>query len=460
MNKGFIRSLICLIKWIGIVYLSVSLPASIVSERDALPDTAAGRCAAAYFAAFNSDDDNVTLDFEEQNRSLSYLEDRTAEERLANYKRLRDIFGQLDPLRVTFSLELQITLLVNSSKIDGVLVMRFQLEEDTPHRLDYMTFSGINSAEVPDEYVAYVATRAAPIDDALREKTIQSVVEILNNKYVYPKLGKEIKDTILRYNMQGRYADCRKAGKLADMLTEDAVAVSNDRHIWVEAQNPMAQGSADPLYASIEELRSENYHLRKVEVLPDNIGYMKFDMIHDDSEAQEAIAAGLTGLAECDALVFDIRDNIGGEWGTANLILGYLLPPSTVLSRIYDRDSRLVEQSTTPDTIPGRPFDNLVPVYVLTSNQTGSAAESFAYALKHTGRATIVGEVTLGMAHPSEEVVVNDYFRVSVPFLRGENAVTGTDWEGTGVIPHIKVKADLALKAAIKDALRKIRHHD
>ena len=63
-----------------------------------------------------------------------------------------------------------------------------------------------------------------------------------------------------------------------------------------------------------------------------------------------------------------------------------------------------------------------------------------------------MGEVTRGAAHPSEEVVVNDYFRVSVPFRRSENVVTGTNWEGVGVIPQIEVAADEALEAAVKDA--------
>jgi C-terminal processing protease CtpA/Prc len=71
-------------------------------------------------------------------------------------------------------------------------------------------------------------------------------------------------------------------------------------------------------------------------------------------------------------------------------------------------------------------------------------------------RATIVGEVTRGMAHPSEEVVVNDYFRMSIPFLRTENVNTGTDWEGVGVIPDIDVPAAYALEAAVGEALQRI----
>jgi hypothetical protein len=59
------------------------------------------------------------------------------------------------------------------------------------------------------------------------------------------------------------------------------------------------------------------------------------------------------------------------------------------------------------------------------------------------------------MAHPSKEIVVNDYFRMSVPYLRTENVVTKTSFEGTGVVPDIEVPADRALEAAVENALRR-----
>jgi C-terminal processing protease CtpA/Prc len=279
---------------------------------------------------------------------------------------------------------------------------------------------------------------------------------MLRDQYVYPELGRQMADTLLRKQAEGRYDKVTKAGKLADMLAGDALAVSKDKHIWVEAQNPMFQESSDPVNRSIEELRRENFDFRKVKVLPGNIGYIKFDMIHDDEEALEIAAAALDSLAQCDALIFDIRDNIGGEWGTANLILGYLLPGGTVFGYMIDRDGRRVEERAIPDSVPGRPFGTDVPVYVLTSERTGSAAEGFAYTLKSMNRAIIVGEVTLGMAHPSKELVVNDYFRASVPYLRSENVITGTNFEGTGVVPQIRIVADRALDAAVEDELRQL----
>jgi hypothetical protein len=56
-----------------------------------------------------------------------------------------------------------------------------------------------------------------------------------------------------------------------------------------------------------------------------------------------------------------------------------------------------------------------------------AAAEGFAYTLKHFKKATIVGETTRRMAHPSKEIVINKLFRISVPFRRSENAITKTN---------------------------------
>ncbi len=420
------------------------------------PCTAAGRCAAAYFNAFNSGDDDTLGAFVEKYRSPSYLELHPPDENIVHQNRLREIFGTLTPVRIALSLELQLTVLADPEQRADALVMRFQLESEAPHYLAFVTFSGIEKFDVPDEYVAYVATRAAPVDEPLRKNTVQSVAELLRSIYVYPELGRRMADTLLQNLTEGLYKDLRTAGMLAERLTEDAGAVSKDLHIWIEAQNPMAQASTDPANRDVESLRRDNYDFREVKMLDGDIGYLKFDMIHDDVEAKKIVVDAFSDIADCRALIFDLRDNIGGEWGTADMILGYLLPGGTIIGRIIDRDGRVVEERTVPREIPGTPFDENLPVYVLTSGRTGSAAEALAYALKNTGRAIVVGEVTCGAAHPSEEVVVNDYFRVSIPFRRSESAVTGTDWEGAGVIPQIKVPAADALGAASNHALKRI----
>jgi C-terminal processing protease CtpA/Prc len=92
-----------------------------------------------------------------------------------------------------------------------------------------------------------------------------------------------------------------------------------------------------------------------------------------------------------------------------------------------------------------------------TSKRTFSGAEEFAFDLKNQKRATIVGETTGGGAQPVSEHTVADYFMVGVPFANSLDPVTKTNWEGTGVEPHLKVSATGALTTAQKLALEKIQ---
>ena len=93
------------------------------------------------------------------------------------------------------------------------------------------------------------------------------------------------------------------------------------------------------------------------------------------------------------------------------------------------------------------------PVYVLTSGSTFSAAEGFTYHLRSFERATVVGEQTRGGAHPVRLMKINERFRISVPFARAVNPLTGTNWEGVGVKPHIRTSRGEALRAAHIHAL-------
>jgi C-terminal processing protease CtpA/Prc len=95
-------------------------------------------------------------------------------------------------------------------------------------------------------------------------------------------------------------------------------------------------------------------------------------------------------------------------------------------------------------------------VYVLTSRETISAEEGFAYDLQNVKRATVVGEITAGAAHPTFEHRVGEHFTFDVPTTRVANLVTGTDWEGKGVKPDAVVPAEHALKKAQLLAVQKL----
>jgi hypothetical protein len=63
-------------------------------------------------------------------------------------------------------------------------------------------------------------------------------------------------------------------------------------------------------------------------------------------------------------------------------------------------------------------------------------------------RATIVGEITGGGAHPTMPFSIGQGFVVDIPFARSLNPITKTDWEGVGIQPDIETIADKAKETA------------
>jgi hypothetical protein len=98
--------------------------------------------------------------------------------------------------------------------------------------------------------------------------------------------------------------------------------------------------------------------------------------------------------------------------------------------------------SPTPFSYAGK------PVYVLTSSQTVSGGEALASGLRALGLCKIVGETTVGAAHPGGVVPLGIGLAMFLPVGRPANPAD--DWEGVGVKPDIAVPAADALKVALQ----------
>jgi len=168
-------------------------------------------------------------------------------------------------------------------------------------------------------------------------------------------------------------------------------------------------------------------------------------------------------LSNSSALIIDLRNNGGGSPSMIQLISTYLYDQDedpVHLNNFYWRPSDEHTQTWTLPYVPGNRLGSDVDVYVLTSGQTFSAAEEFTYNLKNLERATIVGETTGGGAHPGGTQIATDRFVVWVPSGRAINPITETNWEGTGVTPHVDVPREEALAKAHLMALEKLADKD
>jgi len=174
----------------------------------------------------------------------------------------------------------------------------------------------------------------------------------------------------------------------------------------------------------------------------------------DTNEEREGIAALMSQVADADALVIDLRSNHGGSPDTVALVASYLFDETPVhLNDMFRRDTGYTAQSWTSRELRGTRFGSKKPVYVLTSRDTFSGGEEFAYDLQALRRATIVGETTGGGAHPMEPYLLDQWFQMRVPWGRPINPITKTNWEGVGVVPDVQVPAADALAQAHRRAL-------
>lgn len=275
----------------------------------------------------------------------------------------------------------------------------------------------------------------------------------LDNNYIFPDKASMIaKHLRLQAKMGAYHSFSADPQKLASQIQADIYRVHRDPHMVV-SYNPGWPGHKQGYTGPSEEearwfakfVKDNNFMFKKVELLPGNIGYLPFNIfVEHVKEAKPIIAAALSFLANSSAIIIDLRENTGGEPEMVSQLESYFFKEKTLMNVIINRS----KGDTTFYYADPAKTDGLtlsMPMYILTSKKTFSGGEDFSYGMQQAKRATIVGEVTGGGAHPTNPFSVGQGFIVQIPFGRSSNPVTKTDWEGTGVIPDVKVEAAKAL---------------
>jgi len=289
---------------------------------------------------------------------------------------------------------------------------------------------------------------------------IQAVADAVAQRYVFPDAATTIGAHIRERARQGAY-ERLSGGELADALTRDLRVTNGDRHLYVlyqpgqssgSASGPVRQGpGATP--ASADLMRRRNYFLNRAERLDGNVGYLevrRFFGLAD--EALDAVAGAMAFLAQTDAIIIDVRYAPGGDVRMVDTLASFFFDKVTPTLASYSRSRNEIIQRSTLATLPGRRRPD-IPVFVLTSRDTGSAAEDFAFLMQQTGRATVVGDRTAGAGHINAILGLGGGYSVSVSVGRTYNPKTNEGWEGTGVQPHVRAAAGDALDSAHRLAL-------
>ena len=299
---------------------------------------------------------------------------------------------------------------------------------------------------------------------AEQKAVVESLAKSLEDHYVFPKEAKEMAKLLREKMEQGRYADKMDAIALADQLTTDIQTINQDLHLRVnynpkraEAMRQPPPADASPDRNNVPTKNRNNHGFQEVKILEGNIGYLDLRGFSPTAEAGETAAAAMNLLANSDAIIFDLRRNGGGSPTMIQLLTSYLYAAQDHrhLNNFYFRPTNDTIQTWTLPYVPGKRNPD-AEVFVLTSPFTFSAAEEFSYNLKHLERATLVGETTGGGAHPGGTHIIDKDFLAFIPNGRAINPNTNTNWEGTGVKPHVEIPNEKALDKAHALALEKL----
>jgi C-terminal processing protease CtpA/Prc len=318
----------------------------------------------------------------------------------------------------------------------------------TTAALAHLVFAGATIAQTPD----------APqrLDDDERQAVVLRISELLEQRYVYPEVGEEAGADLIARLEAGEFDAVSDMETFAGLLTDALQGLSHDRHLRVRVRPPeLAQVEReDPDQARAQaaaRARERNYGFEKVERLEGNVGYVEMRYFDGSADAKPTAAAAMNFLANSDAIIFDMRRNGGGSPEMIRYVSSWFFGEPTHLNSLYWRAGERTQEFWTYEEIPGEQRPD-VPIFVLTSNRTFSGAEEFSYNMLTQERATLIGEVTGGGANPGGTTAINEHFEVFIPVGAAVNPITGRNWEGVGVTPHIEVPADEAFDVALEKA--------
>jgi len=298
-----------------------------------------------------------------------------------------------------------------------------------------------------------------PLSGDARVSILEEIATTVDENYFDEARAREIADALRAADFSG--FDTHET--FSDAVTE--ILFEYDRHFSVQYLGPdqvaemfaehedTGEPDGDPLAAA----QMRNFGFEDVSVLPGNIGYIRFNEFAPAQFAGDTASAALDFVGFTDAVIFDVRENGGGEPSMVQFLISHFLNPneSVAINTFVSRQNEHPVQLNSLNYLPSEARPD-VPVFVLTSGATGSAAEAFAYHLQAMERATIVGETTYGAGNPGSSFFLDSGYRIFVSTGSARNPITGTNWEAVGVAPDVEVSREGALDMALLAAFEQL----
>ena len=299
------------------------------------------------------------------------------------------------------------------------------------------------------------AAADAPLTPQSRATVLDAVVDRLKSTYVDVDAAPRIEKALRARQRSGAYDALSNPAQFAEVVTQDLRSINGDLHLGLRysTEPPAAPGRAG--VGPFGDPRALNFGMGRAEILDGNVGYLEITGF-TGGDYQSAVVDALRFLSRTDAMILDVRRNPGGASDMSHFIFSHFLPEKPVPTiNVFSRSFSEPNRRMSLGDVPG-PRRADVPLFILTSQGTASAAEEFSFVLKNKHRATIVGTRTAGAGHMVAQTPIGSGFTVSLSITRVTDPDSGREWELVGVQPDLAVAPEQALGAAHVAALKAI----
>jgi hypothetical protein len=303
---------------------------------------------------------------------------------------------------------------------------------------------------------------AGPLSAAERNAAVDAIATLVSKHYVVPEKRAAIVEALRQGQRNGSY-DGLDGPALAARLSDDLRNAGNDGHLWVKWSPELYQArlktkpgaESSDLEDALGERQNQGY--LEMKILDGNVRYVNLvGFIWKKGRTPQVVADVARFLGGGDAAIIDLRRNGGGSGAAVQALVSYFLPPNgQLLMTFHDGMTGKTERTHVLKTL-GAPRLVGKPLWVLISGMTASAAEEFADHVKEFKLGTLVGRTTAGGANNNAVFPVAPGFLASVSVGRPVQAVSKTNWEGTGVPTDVDVPVAAALDKAHLLALQQL----
>ena len=184
-----------------------------------------------------------------------------------------------------------------------------------------------------------------------------------------------------------------------------------------------------------------------------NIGLMKLNRFDGSEKGLKNMKNLFNSFIGVDAIIIDLRKCKGGDANMVKALSGYFFDTPTYLVSTIGRKDKTDKRKTTERWTSVNEFSKefgKTPLYIMTSVNTFSAAESFSFGLKLNKRAILVGENTGGGGHMNTFFALPGGYGAAISVGRTFDGKTGEGFQSKGVQADVQIEANHAFSKTLE----------